>query len=170
MENAFTVDWAGLLQLSVPLLEIVVRGTVMFWFLFLVFRFVVRRDIGTVGIGDLLILVIVADAAQNAMAGEANTIGDGMVLVATLIGWNVLLDWISYRFSAFRRFAEPRPLCLVSDGRILRRNMRRELITDEELLAKLRANGIDSLEQVKDVYMEADGRFSIIKRGAKEPR
>jgi uncharacterized membrane protein YcaP (DUF421 family) len=168
MNNAFAIDLAELLQLSVPLLEIVVRGTVMFWFLFLVFRFVVRRDVGAVGIGDLLILVIVADAAQNAMAGEANTIGDGMVLVATLIGWNVLLDWISYRFSGFRRFAEPRPLRLVSDGRILRRNMRRELITDEELLAKLRADGIESLEQVKDVYMEADGRFSIIKRDAEK--
>jgi uncharacterized membrane protein YcaP (DUF421 family) len=168
MNHVFGLDWDGLFRLSLPLAEIIVRGSVFYWFLFFVFRFVVRRDVGAVGVADILILVIVADASQNAMAGEYKSIGDGMVLVSTLIGWNMLLDWLSFRFKAFRRFAEPAALCLVLDGRMLRRNMRKEFITEDELLTKLREQGIESLEQVKAVYLEPDGQFSAIQHEPKK--
>jgi uncharacterized membrane protein YcaP (DUF421 family) len=164
MENLFLVDWDALFGLSLPLPEIVLRGTVFYWFLFFMFRFLVRRDVGSVGIADILIVVIIADASQNAMAGEYKSISDGMVLVATLLGWNMLLDWASFHFKWFRRFAEPQPLCLVKNGRIVVRNMRKEFITEDELWSKLREEGVESLEQVKSVLLEADGEFSIIKR------
>jgi uncharacterized membrane protein YcaP (DUF421 family) len=164
MESLLSLDWSELFGLSVPLSEILVRGTVMYWFLFLVFRFVVRRDIGAVGIADMLVLVIVADAAQNAMAGEYTSITDGMVLVSTLIAWNVFLDWLSFRFSWLRRLAEPGPLMLIRNGRMLKRNMRIEFITEEELRSKLREEGVESLEQVKSAYMESDGQISIIQK------
>lgn len=164
MENFFAIDWAAIFALDTPVFEIVVRGTAMYWFLFCIFRFVIRRDVGAVGIADLLILVIVADAAQNAMAGEYTSVSDGMVLVSTLIGWNVALDWASFRFPAFRRLAEPAPLALIRDGRMLVRNMRKEFITEDEMWAKLREAGIDSLDQVSHAYMEADGQISVIKK------
>ena len=164
MENFFDVDWNRMFSLSVPLLEILVRGTATYWFLFLVFRFAVRRDIGAVGIADILILVIVADASQNAMAGESTSVADGMVLVVTLIGWNVFLDWLTFRFPGIRRIAEPASLCLVKNGQMLRRNMRREFITEEELWRKLREEGVESLDQVKNMHLEPDGNFSVIKR------
>ena len=164
MGNMLSVNWSELFTLSLPLGEIVIRGSAMYWFLFLIFRFVIRRDIGAVGIADLLMLVIVADAAQNAMAGEYTSVTDGMVLVATLIGWNVFLDWISYRFPGVRKLAEPSPIHLIENGKMLRRNMRRELITDEELWSKLREQSIESLEEVKEAYIESDGQISIIKK------
>lgn len=164
MDNMFDVDWVELFSLSMPLLEIVVRGTAVYWFLFLIFRFVVRRDIGAVGIADILILVIVADASQNAMAGESSTIADGMVLVSTLIGWNLFLDWLTFRFPVIRQMAEPSSLCLVKNGQMLKRNMRREFITEEELWQKLREQGVESLAQVKNMRLEPDGTFSIVKR------
>lgn len=164
MDSVLSLDWAELFGFSLAPAEIMVRGTAMFWFLFGVFRFVVRRDVGAVGIADVLIIVIVADAAQNGMSGEYESIGDGMLLVATLIGWNVLLDWLSYRFPAIRRFAEPPPLRLVQDGRMLKRNMRRELLTEEELSSKLREQGVDALENVREAYMESDGSISVIKK------
>lgn len=163
MSSLFEVDWADLFSLSLPLAEIVTRGTVIYWFLFLIFRFVVRRDIGSVGIADILILVIVADAAQNAMAGDGDSIADGIVLVSTLIFWNMLFDLLSYRFPAFRRFSEPSALCLVKSGQMIRRNMRREFITEDELLEKLREQGVESLQQAKYVYLEPSGAFSVIK-------
>ncbi len=165
MENLLSIDWGRLFGFSMPMTELMIRGSVMYWFLFFIFRFVVRRDIGAVGLGDLLILVIVADAAQNAMAGEYTTVSDGMVLVGTLIGWNVVLDWSSFRFPALRRFAEPNPLALIKDGRMLIRNMRKEFITEDELRGKLREAGVESLEQVKRAYMESDGQISVIKKG-----
>lgn len=157
-------DWGELFSFSVPPSEIVARGTVMYLFLFALFRFVIRRDVGAVGIADLLILVIVADASQNGMAGDADTPADSMLLIATLIGWNVLFDWLSFRFSGFRRFAQPHPLKLVDRGRILARNLRREFISEDELWSKLREAGVESLEQVNAVYMESDGQISVIKK------
>jgi uncharacterized membrane protein YcaP (DUF421 family) len=158
------IDWAELFSLSMPAAELIIRGTAIYWFLFLIFRFVLRRDVGAVGIADILILVIVADASQNAMSGEYKSISDGLVLVTTLIAWNVAFDFLSYRSPVFRHFVEPRPLCLVRDGAILKHNLRKEFITEEELWSKLRENGVESLDQVKKVYMESDGGISVIKR------
>lgn len=163
MESLISIDWDQLFGLSLPFFEIVIRGTTIYWFLFFVFRFVVRRDVGAVGIADILILVIVADAAQNAMSGEYTSVSDGIVLVSTLIVWNVLLDWLSFRFEAFRRFAEPPPTALVKNGRMLMRNMRKQLITEDELWGKLRQAGVEKLEEVKEVYIESDGEISVIK-------
>lgn len=163
MENLLSLDWGELFGLSLPPAEIVLRGTTMYWFLFFIFRFVVRRDVGAVGIADVLIIVIVADAAQNGMSGDYQSISDGMLLVATLIGWNVLLDWLSFTFPTFRRFAESPPLPLMRDGQLLRRNMRKELITEEELWSKLRQFGVSSPDQVRRAYMEADGSITVIK-------
>ncbi len=153
----------GLLRLHVPFAEIVMRGTAVYAFLFLVFRFIIRRDVGSVGIADILLLVLVADASQNAMSGGYTTVSEGLVLVTTLIGWNVLLDWLAYRWPAVRRFVEPTTLPLVRDGRLLRRNMRREFITEEELWARLREQGVEDLAQVKAAYLEPDGNVSVIR-------
>lgn len=163
MENLLSVDWNALFGFSIPPAELIVRGSAMYWFLFLTFRFVIRRDVGSVGIADMLILVIVADASQNALAGEYTSVSDGMALVATLIFWNVLLDWASVRFAGFRRIAEPRPLELVENGRLMRRNMRREFISEDEIWSKLRQAGIESLNEVKRMYMESDGQISVIR-------
>jgi uncharacterized membrane protein YcaP (DUF421 family) len=164
MESLLSVDWGELFGLSIPLTEILIRGTAMYWFLFMIFRFVVRRDVGAVGIADLLIFVIVADAAQNAMAGEYKSITDGFILVATLIAWNVLFDYLSFRYETLRRILEPPPLLLVKNGRMLKRNMRKELLTEQELWSKLREAGVASLAEVKQAYMESDGQISVIRQ------
>ena len=151
-----------LFEFTLNPLELVIRGTTIYWFLFLVFRFVTRRDVGAVGIGDILLLVIIADAAQNAMSGEYKSIADGLVLVSTIVAWNWALDWATYSFPAVRRVLEPAPLPLVIRGKVNRRNLRRELITYDELLAKLREKGIENLEQVKLACMESDGEISVL--------
>ncbi len=157
------LDLSGIFGLSTPIAEIMLRGTATYWFLFFVFRFIVRRDVGAVGIADILVLVIIADASQNAMAGEYTSVTDGTILVLTLVGWNLLLDWLSFRYPSIRRFASPGALLLVKNGKLLKRNMRREFITDEELWSKLREEGIERLDQVKAVYLEPDGGFSVIR-------
>ena len=101
-----------LFSVNLPWWEIVFRGSVMYWSIFLIFRFATRRDIGAVGIADLLVLVLVADAAQNAMAGGYETVSEGLLLVLTLVGWNIAFDWLSFRSPAFARFAQPGPLLL----------------------------------------------------------
>jgi uncharacterized membrane protein YcaP (DUF421 family) len=151
-------------------LELVLRGTAMYWFLFLLFRFVLRRDAGSLGIADILLLMLIADASQNAMGGSYQTVPEGMVLVATIAGWNWLMDWASYTSRRVRRFTEPPPLMLVRRGRMLLRNMRREFITPAELLASLREQGVDKLADVKFARMEPDGKISVIQEAHTEAK
>lgn len=158
-------DIAGLFELSMNPLELVARGTVMYWFLFLLFRFVLRRDVGAIGIADVLLLVLIADASQNAMAGGYETVSDGMVLVLTIGGWNWLFDWAAYRYPWVRRVLEAKALTLVVDGRMNRRNMRKEMISQDELMSALRQEGVDQVEQVKLATMESDGNISVVKKG-----
>lgn len=155
-------DWGEVLLPSVPLLELVVRGTLLYLGLFVLLRFVLKREAGTMSITDLLLIVLLADAAQNAMAGEYRSVSDGMALVGTLVFWNYALDWLAFRFPRVRDFVRPPELQLVRDGQILRRNMRRELITEEELRSQLREQGVDDVAKVKAAYIEGDGRFSVV--------
>ena len=100
------IDWAHLFGFSVNPVEIFVRGTVIYWFIFLLFRFMLRRDIGAIAIADVMLLVLIADAASNGMSGGYDSITDGCILVATLAGWNYFLDWMSFHFPAVRRLVQ----------------------------------------------------------------
>jgi uncharacterized membrane protein YcaP (DUF421 family) len=160
----------SLFAFHVSPLELIVRGTLIYWFLFLLFRFVLRRDVGSVGIADVLLVVLIADASQNAMAGGYETVAEGGVLVLTLMGWNWLLDWATFRFDAVRRFAEPAPLLLVRRGRVLHRNLRQEFLTMDDLQSQLRQSGVSNLNEVRAAFMESDGRFSVITRDGRQTR
>ena len=157
-----SIDWYEMFAFSVSPLELFIRGTAMYGFLLLVFRTFLQRDLGAVGIADVLILVLIADAAQNAMAGEYRSISDGLVLVSTLLGWNVLLDYLAFRFPRLRRVLQAPTLRLVQDGRILRRNLRTERLTTDELMAKMREHGISDLSEVHEAFMESDGTITVI--------
>ena len=160
------LDWSELFVFTVSPLELFVRGTLIYWFLFIVFRTVLKRDVGAVGVADVLLLVLVADAAQNAMAGEYKSVSDGLVLVSTILGWNFLFDWAAYRFSLIHRLVQPKELCLIRDGRVLYRNLRREMLTEDDLRSKLRTHGVEHFSEVRAAYMESDGTISVLKRPA----
>lgn len=157
-------DWGEIFGLNVSPLELIVRGSAMFLFLFLIFRVVVRRRIGAVGMADILVLVIIADAAQNGMAGEYRSVTEGAILVGTIIAWNWLIDWLNFRFPALQGWFEAPPLLLVDNGRLLHRNLRHEFVTEQELTSKLREKGVKEVSEVEQAYMESDGTVSVIKR------
>jgi uncharacterized membrane protein YcaP (DUF421 family) len=162
------VDWSGLFGFSVSPLELMIRGTAMYWFIFALFRVVLRRDTGSMAVADVLLLVLIADAAQNGMSGHYDSIGEGCLLVGTIAAWNVLVDWLAFRFPRVRGLLQAPPLKLVRDGRIVRANMRREFLTEDDLMATLREHGIDSLAQVKLAQMESGGEISVLRRDGGE--
>ena len=141
----------------------------MYWFLLLIFRFVLRRDPGSLGIADILFVVIIADASQNAIGGEYQTVSEGMTLVATLTFWNYSLDWAAYRWAWAHKLTEAPPLQLIKAGRAVMRNLRKEFLTREDLDAQLRQAGIDDIRQVRAAYLEGDGKFSVLKYAKGEP-
>ncbi|HEU4484235.1 MAG TPA: YetF domain-containing protein [Povalibacter sp.] len=157
------VQWHEMFAIHVAPLDLVVRGTLIYWFLFLVFRFVMRRDVGSMAVSDILLLVIIADAAQNAMADDYKSISEGLILISTILGWNFLLDWAGWRFRWMRRFLHSPRVLLIRDGKVLEQNLSREMITDDDLLNKLHEHGIEKASQVKRAWLEADGEISVIK-------
>jgi uncharacterized membrane protein YcaP (DUF421 family) len=156
------MDWQSIFLPDIPLLEIILRGSVMYIALFVLLRIILKRQTGSVGMTDLLLIVLIADASQNAMAGEYRSLPAGIVLVSTLIFWSYALDWLSFKYEWFNRLVEPPPLRLIEEGKLLRRNMRKELITEEELMSQLRVHGLDDFNKVKQAHMESDGRISIV--------
>jgi uncharacterized membrane protein YcaP (DUF421 family) len=154
---------SNFLSFSMSPLELFIRGTLMYWFLFLLLRFILRRDTGSAGISGILFLVLLGDAAQNAMIGKGHTILDGGVLIATLAAWNLVLDWAGTHWKFVARLTDAPPVLLVRRGRLVDRNMRRELVTREEIESKMRSQSLESLNQIKAMYLEGDGTFSVIK-------
>ncbi len=162
----FTVDWHDLFAVDTSLMELVIRGTIIYLSLFVLLRVVLRRESGAVGVTYLLVIVLLAEAAQNGMTGSYNSIPEGIVLVMTIVFWAFVLDWLGYRVPRIQRFVHPKPLPLVKDGELLRNKMRRELITEDELMNQLRLQGLSGLSEVKEAYMESNGRISIIEYDA----
>ena len=162
---AWTIDWKTLFVPGGSLAEIAVRGAIMYLALFFLFRLLPRRHIGLLGTSDLLVVVIIADAAQNGLAGEYRSITEGLALVGTILLLDYTIDWLDYRFPGLRLNA-PIPKPLVRDGRVVESTLHREKITEEELKAILREQGVDDLGKIARAYMEGDGQVSVIRRGA----
>lgn len=155
------MDWKSNFLPDIPLLEIILRGSVYIT-LFILLRVVLKRQTGSLGMTDLLLITLIADASQDAMAGGYQSIAGGVVLVCTIMFWSYFLDWLGYRFTWFSRLIEPPPLPLIKDGELLRRNMRRELITEKELRSQLREQGLDDFGKVKEAYIESNGHISVV--------
>jgi len=167
MDLFFKVDWHRLFFPSLSIAELFIRGSVVYLVLFSLLRHLPNRQMGAVGITDLLVVLLFTNAAQNAMASNYTSITDGLILVATVVFWSYALNWLNYRFPALQRFFTPPPLILVKNGKIIRRNMRREMITENELMSQLRKQGVDDMDVVKQAFMEADGSISVIEDESK---
>ncbi|HWL74182.1 MAG TPA: YetF domain-containing protein [Burkholderiaceae bacterium] len=162
LDKLFTVGWADLFIPAHSVAEMVVRGTLMYLALFIIFRFVAHRQRSAIGISDVLVIVLIADAAQNAFAKEYRSITEGVVLVLTIILWDLFLDWLEYHWRPIGWLVRPTPVCLVRDGRFVATAMRSEMLTREELLAQAREQGILRVSQIKLAQMEPSGNISFI--------
>lgn len=166
----FHIDWHDIFGIDTPPIELIIRGTAVYLSLFVLLRVVLRRQSSAIGVTDLLVVVLLADAAQNAMAGSYNSVPEGLVLVGTIVFWAFALDWLGFKVSRIQSFVHPPALPLVKDGKLLRKNMRRELITEEELMSQLRVQGLTGLDEVEEARMESDGSISIIARDHEKRR
>jgi uncharacterized membrane protein YcaP (DUF421 family) len=161
MTAAAPIDWRSMLVPTINPLEIFIRGSVVFLFIFGAMR-IFRRQAGTIGISDLLVVVLIADAAQNAMASDYKSISDGLVLIITILFWNYVLDWLPFRFPRFRPLLEPAPIPLIRNGKLQAMEMRDQMLTEGEMMEQLREHGIETPDQVKLCYLDGDGHISVI--------
>lgn len=162
------IDWHQMFVPTGSLVELVVRGSMMYLLILAGFR-MFRRDAGSLSVSDLLVVVLIADAAQNGMAGEYKSLTEGVVIVATIFAWNYALDWLAYRSRFVYWLLHPPSLLLIRNGEIQFRNLRSQLITKQDLLEQLREQGVEGPEGVKKCFLEGDGRISVIREGDNEP-
>ena len=161
------VDWHKMFVPSVNPLELVLRGSIMYLAILAAMR-VFRRQAGSLSMADLLVVVLVADAAQNGMSTEYFSVTEGLVLVGTIYAWNYVLDAAAYRWPRIHSLVNPPPLPLVRDGWVLRRNLRKEMLTLDDLMEQLREQGVEQLSEVRHCFLEGDGHLSVIRRKAGE--
>ena len=156
LEKAFVPD--------VSPFEMVVRGVLMYLAIFILLRVVLKGRLGTMTSSDLLVLVIISDAAQNAMSSTYTSLTDGIVLVATIVGMSFLFDWLGYHVAFMGRVVHPQRKPLVVNGRVIRKSLADELMTEDELMTQLRLQGTELIQDVKAAYLEGNGEISVIRR------
>ena len=156
------MNFAEMLVPTLSLAELAARGSITFLLLYALVRLIGRREQGAVGLTDVLVIVLVADAASTGMVGHSRSIGDAFVLVVVILFWSVAIDALSYRLPWFARLAKAGPRPLIEDGQLVRSTMRREFMTHEEVMTQLRLHGIGDLSAVKHAYLEPNGGISVV--------
>jgi len=157
-----SLDWRQMFVPTGSLFELVLRASVMYLLILAGFR-IFRRDAGSLSVSDLLVVVLIADAAQNGMAGEYKSITEGVVIVVTILAWNFALDWWAYHSRFAYWLLHPPTLELIKSGQIQWRNLRSQLITKADLLEQLREQGVDDVRKVKRCCLESDGKMSVVR-------
>src|SRR5258708_31524846 len=116
MDFLWRTDWERLFLPEMSLVEILIRGTFIYLALCLLLRVVLKRQAGKVSMSDLLVVSLVAGVCRNPLVKDAYSVTDGVLVVATILGWSFLLDWLSYRFAFIHAIMHAPPVLLIRDG------------------------------------------------------
>lgn len=143
-------------------MEIVIRAAVMFVFLMVLLRLIGRREIGEMEPADLVLLVVVGDLVQQSITQDDSSLTGAVLAVGTIAVLTVGTSYLSFRVRRARPLLEGEPVVLISDGRILEDNLRRERISHEELASQARLQQIGRLADVRWAVLETSGQISFI--------
>lgn len=155
--------FSHLFEMENSLLELFLRGSILYLGILILMRIMPRRTGGELATMDLVFIFLIAEAATHSV-GEYSSVTEGFVVIGTLIFWNYLVNWLSFQVPFLENMISAPHLQIVKDGIMLRRNMRREFITEEELMENLRKEGIDNLADVQCAFVEGDGKISVIRK------
>jgi len=161
--SLFTLDPAGLAA-------IVLRSAVVYLVLLLSLRLAGKRELGQMATFDLVLLLVISNAVQNAMVGADTSLNGGLLAALTLLGINWVLDRLGMRSPRLRRGLIGTPTLLVQNGVLLQEHLRQEGVLEGEVLQALREHGVDDLSTVKLAVLEVDGTISVIPADAKSSR
>ncbi len=140
------------------------KTAVIYFFLVAGLRFFGKRELGQMNIYDLVLIVVLANAVQNAMVGNDNTLAGGLVAACTLLALNRMTNLALERSTSLERYLVGGPTLLVNDGQLLSEHMKHEGITREQVMAALREHGLDKLDDARMAVLEVDGTISVVPR------
>lgn len=145
-------------------MDLVIRATVVFFFIFLVTRIVGRRQLSDLEAFDLILLVVLGDLVQQGITQSDESVTGTLIVISTIALLSVGVSWVSFRSRPLRRLTEGEPIVLVQDGRPIERNLRRERITIEDIQQEARQCQITSVSDLRWAILENDGKISCIPR------
>lgn len=120
-----------------------------------------RRSGGELAMMNLIFALLIVNAASHAL-GDYTSLTNGIILIITIIGCNFFANVLSYRIPFFEHLVSAPPLQIIRNGQLLRHNMRREFLTEGELMSYLRQRGIEDIKEVKSAYVEGEGKITVI--------
>lgn len=152
---------------QIPFLEKIVRPLIVYIFLLVAFRIFGKRQLGQMTPFDLIVLLTISNVVQNAMIGGDNSLGGGLIGATTILVANFALAYLTFRFPRFDRLVEGEATILVENGRILPENLKKELLTEQDLRRALLKDQIDpdtDMPHLKRVELDPDGQITIIRK------
>jgi uncharacterized membrane protein YcaP (DUF421 family) len=150
-----------LFHLCVPAGEKVVRVVVIYAFLVVALRLAGKRELAQLSAFDLVVLITISNAVQNAIIGADNTISGGMIGAATLLAVNNIVVRLARRFPMLDQALEGKEVVLYADGAVIYKALKRQLITEGELMTAARVQGARSLHEVERIAIEPNGTLVV---------
>jgi len=145
-----------------PILDVVVRSLCVYLFMVIAIRLFGKNQLSQLNAGDVVLLLLISNAVQNAMVGPDTSLQGGLVAALVLFAANFILKRLMFSHPKFESFMEEDPVILVKDGKIDSAALNRVKITRDELEEAIREHGVDGIEHVKLSILEVDGNISVI--------
>lgn len=154
-----------MLSLELPVWDIVFRTAAIYLTILVGLRFAGKRELGQMTVFDLVVLLLIANAVQNAMVGPDTSLSGGVLAAVVLLVLNALVARLRLRWPALRRAVEGSPTVLVLRGEVITDHLRREGLDQDTLEAALREHGVADLGDVEMAVLEIDGSISVVPVG-----
>ncbi len=163
MDYLFYVDWEGLLRPKFSVLEMIIRGGVVYICLVLLLRSVLKRHAGKIALTDLLVITLVTGVCRNPLIADSYSIVDGIGIVIVVLGFSYLVHLASFYSPWFHALVHPAPVQLIQDGKLIHEHLKQELMTEYQMYCKLRSKGVKEIMDVAEAWIEGDGQVSVVK-------
>jgi uncharacterized membrane protein YcaP (DUF421 family) len=143
-------------------MDLVLRATVVFFFIFLITRVIGRRELSSLEPFDLILLVVIGDLVQQGVTQSDDSVTGSLTVISTFAVLTVAVGYISFKVRRMRMALDGEPIVMVLDGQVIESNLRRERMTRDELEAAARLQQVASLEDVRLAVLETGGQISVI--------
>lgn len=143
-------------------LHIIFSTSGVYVFIIVALRLLGKTELAQLSITDLIFVLLISNAVQNAMVGADTSLGGGLLAASVLFILNFIFKKLKYRFPFLRKVIEGEPIILIHKGIIILENCKKSGITKDELLQAIREHGSNSIEEVDSLILEADGNISVV--------
>jgi uncharacterized membrane protein YcaP (DUF421 family) len=157
-------DFAALWSPELPPQEVIFRAAFVYLFIQVLFRLAGRKELARWGASDIVLLFLIATAARKSIVADDASLTTAAIALATIVGLDTLLSAVTARSPRIADLVEGPVRQLVRDGALQRDVMRKTRISEDELLARAREKGKESLAEVKDAFLERSGKITIVPR------